>query len=92
MNDNYRIQKITKRSTTVSIAVEKPQSIIEKLLSQVKTATIQQLAARAGVPFTASDSTSPPSSPTPGWVWFQTDTLGYYYYDGSDWQQFQPVP
>jgi hypothetical protein len=91
MSDNYRIQKIVKGETKATVTLEKTVANVEKLLNQIKAASIQQISARAGVTFTRSLSTEAPPNPEAGDNWYQTDLQIYCYYNGSSWLQYQPV-
>jgi hypothetical protein len=91
MDGLYRIQKTTKTATKVTFELEKSLSTLTTILNELKASSVEQVSARAGVRFTRSDSTAPPASPAAGDQWFQTDTFDYFYYNGSDWIQFQPV-
>ena len=71
--------------------VEASTVIYESTLEQLKETSLEQLSNRAGVKFTRSLSTAPPVSPDDGDMWFTTDNKEYFWWDGSVWQQFQPV-
>jgi len=58
LNNYYRIQKISKSAYSVSISPEKSFALLETLLNKVQTASLQQIANRAGVTYTRSASTS----------------------------------
>lgn len=91
MDSIYQIKRLTKGSTRVRMEVEASTVIYESTLENLKETSLEQLSLRAGVKFTRSDSGSAPASPLAGDMWYQTDTNLYFYYDGSTWQQFQPV-
>jgi hypothetical protein len=92
MSGNPRIQKIDKANTTATLSFEKSLKTLEKILSELKASTLQIIADRAGVTYTRSLSTDAPSSPEAGDMWFKTDLLTYWYYNGSIWVQVTPVP
>ena len=89
MDGFFRIKKTNKQSALVTWTLEKTQTEITAVLNAMKENKTEDLASRAGVRFTRSDTE--PTSPRAGDMWYAPTANLYKWYNGAGWTQFAPV-